>query len=447
MTENNRHSKNRQRALTKSVFSSMASKVLTVALSLVSVPIALDYLGKSQYGLWATISSVIGLLVFADLGVGNGVMNSAATANGRDDHAAVRRAVVSGVSVVLAAGALLLLSFMAIWPFVDWKSVLAIADQSAVSSAALAVLVLVVLFSLNMPISVIQKIQYGTQNGHWVSISLTIAAVLGFIFILLTVNLGFGLVGMVASGILAAMLADLIVGWHFFRRFSNFRPRLSDWNYGEASQLLRIGLGFLVLQVGVSICYASDYIILAQIVGLEAVADFQVHQKLFSPLMFVAGMVLTPLWAAFADANSRGDIRWIKKTLVVASVSMFLIGVLGGGLIFLLADWLMLHWLKGRIQADHLLCLGFMFWVTVDLVGRSIAMFLNGAGLLKQQLIIVLLFVPICIGLKIVLTHQMGSRGILLGTAIAWLVVHLPAYTWLLITWFRSSENESKVSV
>jgi O-antigen/teichoic acid export membrane protein len=416
----------------------MISKVLAMACSVVAVPIALGYLGKEQYGLWATVTSLIGMLAFADLGVGNGLMNATAASNGRDDMEGVRRAIVSGMIAVLLTGAVLLLIFLVFWPFIDWRLVLAVPSSIEAKSAAIAVLALVILFAVNMPVSTVQKVQYGIQEGRWVSLSQSAAALIGLLFTYLVVRLDLGVVGMVCCFTLAAILADGLFGFLFFQRHRAIAPRLSDWSPSESRQLLRTGLLFLFLQVGVSICFASDNFIIAHVLGHEAVTEYSIHQKLFSPITFVAGLALMPLWSAFGDATARGDVRWIKKTLLITSTLLGVCGLICGGLIFAGADWLMLHWLKGRISANHTLCLVLMLWACVDLTGRSIAMFLNGAGLLKQQMLIVAIFVPVCITLKLLLARKMGLQGIVLGTMIAWLLVHVPAYSLLIRSWMIS---------
>ncbi len=416
----------------------MFSKVLAIACSLIAVPIALDYLGKEQYGLWATVTSLVGMLVFADLGVGNGLMNAVAAANGRDDPQGVRRAVASGVSAVAITAALLLALFLLSWPFVNWNVALAVPADASGAQAGFAVLALIVVFTLNMPVSTVQKVQYGMQQGRWVSVSQGLAALIGLTLTLAVVHLDLGVVGMVCCFTVAALVADAVLGGLFFRRHAAIAPGRADWNREQTVKLMKTGLSFLFLQLGVSLCYASDNLVIAQVLGHEAVAEYSIHQKLFSPLTFMAGLALMPLWSAFGDASARGDMRWIKKTLLVTSSLMLGFGLVGGGLLYASADWLMLHWLKGRITADLSLCLALLLWASVDLTGRGIAMFLNGAGLLKQQMVIVALFVPLCIGLKLLLARQYGLQGIVFGTMLAWLLVHVPAYTLLLRRWARS---------
>ena len=59
----------RHRRIALTALASAAARGIGVATSLISVPLTLHYLGVERYGLWMTISSVIAMLGFADLGL------------------------------------------------------------------------------------------------------------------------------------------------------------------------------------------------------------------------------------------------------------------------------------------------------------------------------------------------------------------------------------------
>lgn len=431
------------RALVQSIGTSVASRSLSIGLSLVSVPIALGYLGTEQYGLWATVTSVISVLVFADLGVGNGMLNAISAANGRDNMAGVRSAIASGVSIVSIIAIVFLMVFLAVWPFVDWARAFKIQGELATYQVSIALLVLMITFAINMPVSIIQKIQYGLQEGRWASLSQAIAAVLGLSMTLAVVHFDLGLIGMVGCFVVGALIADFCVGLIFFRQRPEIYPSLSDWNKTEFRQLFRVGLSFLLLQAAVSLCYASDNLILSQMIGHEAVAEYSVHQKLFSPLTLIATLALTPMWPAFSDAIARHDIRWVKKALAITCTLMLVWALVGGCILLLSSKWLMQHWLKGQIQPDLTIGVALVVWASVDLVGRAIAMFANGAGLLKQQMIGLAFFVPLCIGLKIWFVSEIGSSGVVVGTTVAWLLVNVPNYGMIIRKWTQDVAKTS----
>src|SRR5690349_17928309 len=69
-----------RRVLLTALVSAFAQAVNMLTM-LVSIPLTLNYLGVERYGLWIVISSLITILGFADLGLGNGLLNAIADAN------------------------------------------------------------------------------------------------------------------------------------------------------------------------------------------------------------------------------------------------------------------------------------------------------------------------------------------------------------------------------
>src|SRR4051794_27682018 len=70
--------KARERRIALSASTEAISRVVSVLTGLITVPLTISYLGTEEYGLWMTISAAIGFFVFADLGIGSGVLNAVA---------------------------------------------------------------------------------------------------------------------------------------------------------------------------------------------------------------------------------------------------------------------------------------------------------------------------------------------------------------------------------
>lgn len=74
------------------------------------------------------------------------------------------------------------------------------------------------------------------------------------------------------------------------------------------------GVLFFVLQLAVIIAFQSDDIIIARILGVEAVAGYDVALKLsMLPAMFI-GLVAVAQWPACGEALTCGDSDWIRHT-------------------------------------------------------------------------------------------------------------------------------------
>src|SRR2546423_1279703 len=64
------HSHERHRRIALSAFAGFGAKGVSMATTLITVPLTLRYLGPERYGVWMTMSSVMMMMVFADLGLG-----------------------------------------------------------------------------------------------------------------------------------------------------------------------------------------------------------------------------------------------------------------------------------------------------------------------------------------------------------------------------------------
>ena len=75
---------------------------------LIAVPLALHYLGKERFGIFTAVVAITAMVGFADLGLGNGLINAIAHAKGRGDLVIARRTIstalvaLSGLSIAQA---------------------------------------------------------------------------------------------------------------------------------------------------------------------------------------------------------------------------------------------------------------------------------------------------------------------------------------------------------
>src|SRR5690242_2021779 len=74
-------SRERYRSAALTTITSVLAKAVSVCVSLITVRLTIHYLGVERYGLWMTITSVVSLPWFADLGMGNGLLNAIAEAH------------------------------------------------------------------------------------------------------------------------------------------------------------------------------------------------------------------------------------------------------------------------------------------------------------------------------------------------------------------------------
>jgi O-antigen/teichoic acid export membrane protein len=104
----------------------LAVRILSLGLTLITVPLTLGYLGPERYGLWVTISSIVAFLGFADLGLGNGVLNAVTRSLALGDAEKARRQVSSAVGLLTVIVVVLVAAFAIAAPVVPWDRVAAV---------------------------------------------------------------------------------------------------------------------------------------------------------------------------------------------------------------------------------------------------------------------------------------------------------------------------------
>jgi O-antigen/teichoic acid export membrane protein len=407
----------RHRRVALSALSSGLAWATSVLAAFVIVPVVLHHLGSERYGVFATITALAGLVGWADLGIGNGLINEVATAEGRDDRAAVERAVSTAFFTLVTLAVVLAVLFGVVYPFVPWPSVFNVSGQEA-SGVGAAVAAFAVGVLLAMPLTVVQRTQIGMQEAFVASAWQTLGSLAGLAGVVATVAVGASLPYIVLAVSVTPALALLGNGAQlFYRRRTWLRPSLGRVNRATAGRLLRTGSLFFVLQVAVAVAYESDALVLTQILGPRAVTTYSVTMRLFLVVPAFAGFALAPLWPAYSEAIARGDGQWVRRTLWRAVRAGLLLSVGGAAILALMARPVVHLW--AGFSPPPLLIAAAALWIVVMTIAAVLAAFLNGARVIRAQIVLALLMMGANLGLSIVFTRWLGVSGVIWGSIAA----------------------------
>ena len=181
-------SKERYRRAALGTAAAFAARSVQMITSIVSVPLTFHYLGPERNGLWVVISSTITMFSFADLGIGNGLLNAIAGAHGRGDRTSAAHYVSSAFFALIAVAALVATAFAGCYAFVPWPSVFNVSTAQAAAEAGPSVAVFVASFSVSMPLGVVQRVRMGYQEGFVDSLWTTIGGLAAFVSVLMAIR-------------------------------------------------------------------------------------------------------------------------------------------------------------------------------------------------------------------------------------------------------------------
>jgi O-antigen/teichoic acid export membrane protein len=442
LTEEGR-GRERYRRIGLTAGASTAARAVGIVTSLVSVPLTVHYLGTEQYGLWITITSVSALLGFADLGLSNGLMNAVSDAHGKDDRDAAGTYVSSAVAMLVVVAFALGVVFVLIYPLVPWERVFNVASDRASDVAGRAFAVFVAVTLVGIPLGVVTSTQLGYQEGYRNGAWQAAGAVFSLVGLVVAIWAEASLPWLVLAIGSGPLLATILNGAGLLRRRPWLSPRRRSATWSAARLLLRLGVLFFVLQLAFVVAFQTDYIVIAQILGVSAVTTYAIPMKLFMTIPMLLGFGLLPLWPAYREALTRRDLSWVRRTLVrslqiTAAISIplsLVLVVFGRPLIEL--------WVGPEVVLTTGLLVALGVWMVVYSISFAISVFLNGANVIGFQVVLAIAMVVTNLALSIVLTHAVGVSGPAWGSIIAVVVCVLLPCTWYLRRMLRRLGSES----
>ncbi|MEO7043906.1 MAG: hypothetical protein ABI091_01275, partial [Ferruginibacter sp.] len=135
----------------------------SIIISLFLVPLTIHYVSPGQYGIWITLSSIIGWFGFFDIGFGNGLRNKFAESVAKGEHEQARIYVSTTYAILVIIIAIVLLLFFLINPFLNWSKIL---NTPAAMAGELSTLALIVFsfFCLQFVLQLITTVLTANQQ-------------------------------------------------------------------------------------------------------------------------------------------------------------------------------------------------------------------------------------------------------------------------------------------
>jgi O-antigen/teichoic acid export membrane protein len=406
----------------KNILASIVIKGLSIAISLVLVPLTINYINPSRYGILLTLSSIVGWLSFFDIGLTQGLRNKFAEAKAKNDDS-IAQVYVSTTYAVLG------IIFFSIWvlfliinPFVNWSSILNVSDNMRSEVSFLAVIVFTY-FCISFVIKIITTILVADQQPAKSSLIDLLGQIFSLIFILILVKTTQGSLIKLGIALCVSPLVVLLGANLFLFRgvYRKYKPVISKVKFTYAKGLFNLGLVFFLIQFAGIIQYQTANIIIARNFGTDDVTSYNIVYKYFGVLNMIFSIFIMPFWSASTEAYKKDDIQWIKNGIKKYNqLNVLLIAL---GLLMLIFSHPVYNlWLgKGKVNIPFSLSLwGFLFF-NVSMFGGKYVNFLNGISALRIQFLssIISPLLYLVVAVLLIKYYHMGVYALFIAAVIA----------------------------
>ncbi|TQJ21573.1 O-antigen/teichoic acid export membrane protein [Micromonospora sp. A202] len=418
----------RDRRLSVDIATSLVAKGVGLAAPLVITPACFRYLGDQRYGLWMAITALTGMAWFADLGLGNGLLTRLSLL--ADDPRQRAREISSAYATLGVVALALLAGLVLIEPVVPWSRMFGVTDPAIAAEASALALLCFGAFAINVPLSLIQRVQYARaqviQSNAWQAAG----ALSSMVAVLAAIAAGSSPLTVIACAVLGVPLTNLInTVVYFWRQESTARPRPGLVHRATAVGLLRLGLQFFALSAMSSIALNVDSPLIAHVLGLSVAAYYAVVGKLFGVLSLFVALVGMTVWPANGAALARGDTAWVRRTTRrMVLLNGLIVGTAGLALV-VLGHRLLDLWVGGVDTAvvPVAVLAGLALWSFLVAVASPLLLVQNSIGLLRPQFVGWAAFLLLATALKLAGLREFGLVGLPLAGCLAYLLTIWPA--------------------
>jgi O-antigen/teichoic acid export membrane protein len=407
---------------------SYVAKALTVLASFVSVPLTVDYLGAERYGVWLTINSLLTWMVLADFGLaGNALVNVLSEAVGNHDRAAARRYTASAFWALVTLALIIGIAFAAAFHCIPWPAVFRVSNAVPIQELELTCALVLALFVINLPLSLLRSIYHAHQEGYFVNIWWIVGSAISLLGLIVVTRFKGGLPELVItmSGIPA--LVVFASAYHVFVcRYPWLAPAPAAVGLTCIRRLLTLGGKYMIMQLAALGIYQSHAIIITQTLGPSQVVIFVVALKVITLPTDLTNMGTEPFIGAFGEAKARRDWRWIKGAFKNATLASVALGVPLAAVLAFFAKPLILLWAGPSAVPDFHLILWLFIYTAVGVTVAMAGQLLRGIERIDTLLLSVLLTSFGCVVLGVLFAHLWGLSGVAFAMAVSMLGILLP---------------------
>lgn len=291
-------------------------KGLSFIITLIYVPVLLDCLDEKIYGVWLALTSIVSWLSLFDIGIGNGLKNKLTEALTIKDHDYSKCLVSTAYFYSIKIFLLVCIVAVIINFFIHWDEVLNV-DRIYRTDLTITVFLVILSFCIRFVLQIITPVLTATQNVRINAIIEVVSQILVLLSVLALTY--FNIKSLITFSIVVLFIPVILLYIFSIRLYTTklnyLKPSLKFSDKKYFSDIFSLGVKFFIIQIAAIVIFQTNSFLIANSFGPEDVTKYNIVFKYFNVLIFLWGILMTPLWPSFTETFILGDYAWIKKVI------------------------------------------------------------------------------------------------------------------------------------
>lgn len=394
---------------------SVAMRGVSIIASLLIVPLTINYVNPTRYGIWLTLSSIIGWIGFLDLGLGNGFRNRFAESLAKGDKILARQYVSTTYFTISAITVISLLFVNTANLFIDWPSVLNV-DSSYKQELTKVFAIVTGFFCLNFTARLIGTMFTADQKPALYAVLNGVGDILSLIVIFILTRVSEGnLVNLALyySGIpcLVMILATFVA--FSIKPYIIYVPSWSNVRFPLLKNIFNLGIAFFVIHICMIAIFQIINIVISRELGPDYVTQYNIAYKYFNILNILITIILTPLWSASTEAYVQKDFKWLRGIVKKLEILSLLLSLVGFAMLAI-SSYVYDIWIGDSVVIPFSLSLCMLIYNIANIISSVYMNIINGIGSVRIQTIVYVLFGLLSWPIMTYSCRLFGIEGVLL---------------------------------
>lgn len=276
-----------------------------IAYTLVSIPLALAFLGKEEFGLWLLAAQINGYLSLLDLGMGNATNRFIADHKDHINGGDYGSHLITSALVYIIQGMVMMVGGLGL--AIIGPELLAI-PNNLVWEFRMSILLLAINSGLSIASKAMGSALWAFQRTDVINICFTIISLsgLGFLWLGFTMNLGLlALPIALYPGTLIVALLCYVVS-----KRNGYFPCKGNWGRPctkTFKKMFNYGKDSFMIQLGNQLVNASQIIIISRMISLETAATYAIGTKVFMLARMLLSAPISSASPILTEIHVRGE--------------------------------------------------------------------------------------------------------------------------------------------
>ena len=338
----------RSKRFASGVVTSYGAILVNVFYTLFSVRLALHYLGKEQFGLWALALQISGYMALLELGMSSAISRFLADHKDDVNGGEYGSLLLTGGIVFAIQGGMIAIAG-AVFSYA--APTLFHIPTALASEFRVLLLIITSLSGFSIATRSLGGPLWAFQRMDITNLLAILTLVVSYGVLWLGFRAGFGIYSLAYANIPTAILSPVIICVVCSR--NGYYPARGSWGrpeWGLFRKLFAFGKDVLIMSGGSQLVNATQVMILSRLAGLDAAATFSVGTKFYTMGQQFVGKVLDNSAPALTEIFVRGErVRFNERFWNVVSVTAFLATIGATGI--LMGNQLLISiWTSGVIR-------------------------------------------------------------------------------------------------